>query len=61
MENGTRLRLLYIYQHLLKYSDADHPVSTPELWGGSGVAGGVDAAAMERGFLLELSAEGMMG
>ena len=31
MENGTRLRLLYIYQHLLKYSDADHPVSTPEL------------------------------
>lgn len=31
MENGTRLRLLYIYQHLLKYSDAEHPVSTPEL------------------------------
>jgi len=31
MENGTRLRLLYIYQHLLKYSDADHPISTPEL------------------------------
>ncbi len=31
MENGTRLRLLYIYQHLFKYSDADHPISTPEL------------------------------
>jgi len=31
MENGNKLRLLYIYQHLLRYSDADHPVSTPEL------------------------------
>ena len=31
MENGTKLRLLYIYQHLLRYSDAEHPVSTPEL------------------------------
>lgn len=31
MENGTKLRLLYIYQYLLKYSDAEHPVSTPEL------------------------------
>lgn len=31
MENGTKLRLLYIYQHLLRYSDSDHPVSTPEL------------------------------
>lgn len=28
---------------------------------GSGVVGGVDAAGVERGFLLELSAEGMMG
>ena len=31
MENGTKLRLLYIYQHLLRYSDQDHPISTPEL------------------------------
>ena len=31
MENGTKLRLLYIYQHLLRNSDAEHPVSTPEL------------------------------
>ena len=31
MENGTKLRLLYIYQYLLKHSDAEHPVSTPEL------------------------------
>ena len=31
MENGNKLRLLYIYQHLLRYSDAEHPVSTPEL------------------------------
>ncbi len=31
MENGTKLRLLYIYQYLLRHSDADHPVSTPEL------------------------------
>ena len=31
MENGTKLRLLYIYQHLLRHSDAEHPVSTPEL------------------------------
>ena len=31
MENGTKLRLLYIYQHLLRYSDPEHPVSTPEL------------------------------
>ena len=31
MENGTKLRLLYLYKHLLRYSDADHPISTPEL------------------------------
>ena len=31
MENGTKLRLLYIYQYLLRHSDAEHPVSTPEL------------------------------
>lgn len=31
MENGNKLRLLYIYRHLLRYSDAEHPVSTPEL------------------------------
>ena len=31
MENGTKLRLLYIYKYLIKHSDAEHPVSTPEL------------------------------
>jgi len=31
MENGTKLRLLYIYQYLLHYSDSEHPVSTPQL------------------------------
>jgi len=31
MENGNKLRLLYIYQHLFRYSDAEHPVTTPEL------------------------------
>lgn len=31
MGNGNKLRLLYIYKHLLRYSDAEHPVSTPEL------------------------------
>ena len=31
MENGTKLRLLYIYQYLLRHSDAEHPVSTAEL------------------------------
>ena len=31
MENGNKLRLLYIYQYLLKHSDVEHPVSTPEL------------------------------
>lgn len=31
MENGTKLRILYIYKHLVRYSDPEHPVSTPEL------------------------------
>lgn len=31
MENGTKLRLLYIYQHLLQHSDAEHPISTHEI------------------------------
>lgn len=33
MENGTKLRILYLYQILLKKSDADHPLSTVELIG----------------------------
>ena len=28
---GTKLRILYLYQHLLKYSDAEHPISTGQL------------------------------
>ena len=28
MENGTKLRLLYIYQYLIEHTDADHPQST---------------------------------
>ena len=31
MENQTKLRLLYLYQHLLQHTDADHPLSTPQL------------------------------
>ena len=31
MENGNKLRLLYIIQHLFRYSDEEHPVTTPEL------------------------------
>ncbi len=31
MENGTKLRLLYIYQYLLEHTDPDHPQSTVEL------------------------------
>ena len=31
MGNENKLRLLYIYKHLLRFSDAEHPVSTPEL------------------------------
>ena len=31
MENGTKLRLLYLYQHLVKSSDQEHPISTAKL------------------------------
>ena len=31
MESITKLRILYLYQHLLKYTDAEHPLSTAEL------------------------------
>ena len=31
MDIGTKLRILYLYQHLLKYSDAEHPISTGQL------------------------------
>ncbi len=31
MESGTKLRILYLYQHLLQYTDPDHPESTVEL------------------------------
>lgn len=31
MENGTKFRILYLYQYLVRYSDAEHPVSTVEL------------------------------
>lgn len=31
MENGTKLRLLYICRYLIRHSDPDHPISTPEL------------------------------
>ena len=31
MENGTKLRLLYLYQHLVKSSDQEHPISTSQL------------------------------
>lgn len=31
MEVGTKLRILYLYQHLLRYSDAEHPISTAQL------------------------------
>lgn len=31
MENGTKLRILYLYQYLLRNSDADSPKSTTEL------------------------------
>lgn len=33
MENEHQLRLLYLYQILLRYSDVDHPLSTKELVG----------------------------
>lgn len=31
MENGTKLRLLYLYQHLINHTDADHTLSTLDL------------------------------
>lgn len=31
MENGTKPRILYLYQHLVQHTDAEHPLSTAEL------------------------------
>lgn len=31
MENKTKLRLLYLYQHLLEHTDPEHPLSTSQL------------------------------
>ena len=31
MENGTKLRILYLYRYLIQNTDPDHPVSTVEL------------------------------
>ena len=31
MENGTKLRILYLYQHLVQHTDAAHTLSTAEL------------------------------
>lgn len=31
MENGTKHRILYLYQYLLQHTDAEHPLSTAEL------------------------------
>ena len=31
MENQTKLRLFYLYQHMIRYSDPDHRISTNEL------------------------------
>ena len=31
MENGTKLRILYLYQHLVRYTDAEHTLSTAQL------------------------------
>ena len=31
MDSTTKLRILYLYQHLLKHSDAEHPISTGQL------------------------------
>lgn len=31
MENGTKFRILYLYQHLIQNTDPDHPLSTVEL------------------------------
>lgn len=37
METNHQLRILYLYQILLRYSDPDHPVSTKELLNSSGL------------------------
>lgn len=31
MKDGTKLRILYLYQHLFHHTDAEHPLSTAEL------------------------------
>ena len=31
MENGTKLRILYLYQHLMQHTDAEHTLSTAKL------------------------------
>ena len=31
MENSTKLRILYLYQHLVQHTDAEHTLSTAEL------------------------------
>ena len=31
MENGTKLRILYLYQHLVRHTDSEHTLSTMEL------------------------------
>ena len=31
MQNGTKPRILYLYQHLFQHTDAEHPLSTAEL------------------------------
>lgn len=31
MENQTKLRIFYLYQHLIQSSDAEHPISTTDL------------------------------
>ena len=31
MEKGTKLRILYLYQHLVQHTDAEHTLSTAEL------------------------------
>ncbi len=31
MENGTKLRILYLYQHLVQHTDPEHTLSTAEL------------------------------
>lgn len=29
--NGTKLRILYLYQHMVRHTDAEHTLSTTEL------------------------------